>query len=184
MIDQSGNTSQPDHEPPSVELHQGRHTSHAHERIREGVTMALYIGLSLLAVLMAQETSLDPAAFESPALDIVLTSAGLILAHMLAFQLSTRLVHRGEMSPAHADLLWTQFLGGLAVTLVAVTPVLLIGGPGGVLTSKLLLIGLIAGVGYAAARSVPLSRPRALVYVGIVVVLALVVLWVKGLVHH
>ena len=183
MVEEGGTTSQPDHASRAAEPHQAGHLSHAHERVREGVTMALYIGLSLLAVLVAQETSHDPGEFESPAKDIVLTSAGLILAHMLAFQLSTRLVHNGEMSPASADLLWTQLIGGLAVTLVAVMPVLLIGGPGGVLTSKLLLIGLIAGVGYAAARSVPHSRPRSLLYVVIVVVLALVVLWVKGLVH-
>ena len=52
------------------------------------------------------------------------------------------------------------------------------------LAAELLLLAFIAGVGYAAARSVPLSRPRALVYVAIVVVLALAVLCVKGLVHH
>jgi hypothetical protein len=62
--------------------------------------------------------------------------------------------------------------------------VLLIGGFGGVLAAELLLLAFIAAVGYVDARSVPLSRPRALIYVAVVVALALVVLWVKGLVHH
>jgi len=184
MIEQGGDTGQCQHVPRADEPHQVGDTSHAHERIHEGVTMALYISLSLLAVLVAQETSLAPAAYASPALAIVLTSVGLILAHLLAFRLSTRLVHRGRLSPASAELLGAQLIGGLAVTAVAVMPVLVIDGPGGVLVAELLLLAFIAGVGYVAARSVPLSRPRALAYVAVVAVLALAVLWVKGLVHH
>ena len=184
MIEQGGGIGQSQLVPPAVASHQADGTSHGHERIHEAVTMALYVSLSLLAVLVAQPTSLAPGASESPALAIVLTSVGLILAHLLAFRLSTRLVHRGQLSPASAELLGAQLIGGLAVTLVAVVPVLLIGGPGGVLAAELLLLAFIAGVGYVAARSVPLSRPRALAYVAVVVALALAVLWVKGLVHH
>jgi hypothetical protein len=62
--------------------------------------------------------------------------------------------------------------------------VLLIGGRGGVLAAELLLVAFIAAVGYVAARLVPPSRPRALADVAVVMVLALGVLWVKGLVHH
>jgi hypothetical protein len=188
MIEQGGDGSQPHLVPQAVEPHEVEDevedASHARERLREGVTMALYISLSLLAVLVAQPTSLAPGASKSPALTIVLTSVGLIVAHWLAFRLSTRLVHRGQLSAANVELIGAQLIGGLAVTVVAVIPVLLIGGFGGVLAAELLLLAFIAVVGYVAARSVPLSRPRALVYVAIVVAFALVVLWVKGLVHH
>jgi hypothetical protein len=190
VIEQGGDTGNSYLLPRADEPHRAgaaspAHESRAHERLHEGVTMALYISLSLLAVLVAQEeTSLAPGASASPAVAVVLTSVGLILAHQLAFQLSTRLVHRGQLSPASVELLGAQLIGGLAVTVVAVAPVLLIDRPGGVLAAELLLLAFIAGVGYVAARSVPLSRPRALAYVGVVVVLALAVLWVKGLVHH
>ena len=171
-----------------LEVHQAGDASHvrehAHERVREGVTMALYISLSLLAVLVALPSSLDPGTAASPALTIFLTSVGLILAHTLAFRLSTRLVDHGRLSRANLELLGAQLAGGLAVTAVAVIPVLLIGGPSGVRVAELLLLAFIAVVGYAAARSVPLSRPRALIYVAITVVFTLGVLWVKNLVHH
>jgi hypothetical protein len=39
-------------------------------------------------------------------------------------------------------------------------------------------------VGYAAARSIPVSRARALIYALIVVAVAVAVLWVKSLVPH
>jgi hypothetical protein len=185
MIGQGGDTSHSQLVPPAVEPHAaGDASHHARERMREGVTMALYISLSLLAVLVALPTSFASETSANPALAIVLTSVGLILAHRLAFQLSTRLVHGWQLSAANVELLGAQLIGGLAVTAVAVAPVLLIGGFGGVLTAELLLLAFIAGVGYVAARSVPLSRPRALVHVAVVVALALVVLWVKGLVHH
>jgi hypothetical protein len=146
--------------------------------------MALYISLSLLAVLAALPSSLDPGTAARPALTIFLTTLGLILAHALAFRISTRLVHRGELSAANLELLAAQIIGGLAVTAVAVTPVLLLGGPAGVRAATWLLLGFVAVVGYLAARSVPLSRPRALVYVALVMALTLGVLWVKSLVHH
>jgi hypothetical protein len=160
------------------------HYDHAQERKREGVTMALYISLSLLAVLVALPSTLNPGTAESPALTILLTSIGLILAHVLAFRISTRLAHRGQLSATNLELLAAQISGGLAVTFVAVFPVLIIGGPEGVRAAELLLLAFVAVVGYVAARSVPLSPLRALAYVAAVVALTLVVLWVKNLVHH
>jgi hypothetical protein len=77
-----------------------------------------------------------------------------------------------------------QVLGGLAVTFIAVTPVVFIGGSAGVRVAEFLLLAFVAVVGYFAARSASASRPRALVYVMIVVVLTLGVLWVKNLVGH
>jgi hypothetical protein len=167
-------------------VHESAHgvQEHVRERVREGVTMALYISLSLLAVLVALPPSLDPGAIERPALTLLLTSLGLILAHALAFRISTRLVHHGALSAAHLEVLAAQLAGGLAVTAVAVAPVLLLGGPAGVRAAEWLLLAFVAVVGYLAARAVPVSRPRALAYVAAVVALAVGVLWVKGLVHH
>jgi len=164
--------------------HDEREAAHRRERMREGVTMALYISLSLLAVMLAVPRDAGPASAESPALVIFLTAVGLILAHQLASRLSTRLAHHGRLGREHLDLLAAQLVGGLIVTVVAVIPVLLIDGMRGVIVSELVLLAFIAGVAYTAARLVPHSRLRALGYAGGIVVIALGVLWVKSLVGH
>ena len=43
------------------------HREHLRERVREGVTMALYVSLSLLAVIVALPPSLDPGDSARPA---------------------------------------------------------------------------------------------------------------------
>lgn len=162
--------------------------SSAHPRhddsLHEGLTMALYISLSLLAVMVALPSELNPGEAIRPALVIFLTSLGLILAHTVAFRLSTRLLNRGLLSPSNRGILAAQFAGGLAVTVVAVAPVLLFGSPQGVEIAKYLLLGFVCLVGYAAARSAQVSRSRALLYVTTVVLAVLAVIWVKSLVGH
>jgi len=53
-----------------------------------------------------------------------------------------------------------------------------------VLFAELLLVAFIAVVGYAAARTVPVSRGRAVVRTTSVVAPTLVVIWIKNLVPH
>ena len=106
-----------------------------------------------------------------------------MLAHTLAFRISTRLLDGGELSGAHVELLAAQLVGGLAVTAVAVLPVLIVGGSDGVLVAQWLLLAFVAVVAYVAARSAAVSPARALVYVLVVVALTVGVLWVKSLVH-
>ena len=134
--------------------------------------------------MVASASGLAGSGSANPALEIAVTSVGLILAHQLAFRLSSRLVQHGRVSAANAKLLVAQLLGGLAVTAVAVTPVLVVDGTGGVRAAEVLLLAFIAVVGYLAARAVPLGRTRALTYVAIVVGLTVGVLWVKSLAGH
>jgi hypothetical protein len=153
------------------------------ERIREGVTMALYIALSLLAVMFALPSSLMSSVGAEHAAVLFVTALGLLIAHQLAFRLSARLAH-GKLASEHLELLAAQLIGGLAVMAVAVLPVLLIGGQTGLRIAEFALIAFIAVVGYIAARGIPLSRPRALLYVAGVVALTLVVIGVKNLAHY
>ena len=153
-------------------------------RIREGLTMALYIGLSLLAVMVALPRNVTAALDPHPAVTLFLTSISLLIAHQLAFRLSARLAHQGALGAEHLDLLAAQVVGGLAVTGVAVVPVLLFEGTTGVVIAELALLAFIAVVGYAAARTGRISRARALLSVLGVIALVLVVLGIKGLVHH
>lgn len=150
---------------------------------REGFTMALYISLSQLAVL----TALPAASIEASttlALTIALTSVGLVLAHQLAFRMSSRLIAEGSrLEPMAPRILRAQLVGGALVTALAVLPVLLF-GPEAFRVSIALLLLFVLGVGYLVARSAPTSRLRSLLYVGIVAILVVGVLVVKNLVGH
>jgi hypothetical protein len=157
---------------------------HRRELLREGVTMALYIGISLVAVMLALPAEFGPEGSGTPALTIFLTAMGLLVAHVVAFRLSTRFTHGGELPAAQAQLVGAQVAGGLIVTGIAVVPVILLPEPASILVSELLLIGLIAGVGYATARASQLGHGHALAYSAAAVVIALAVLWIKSLVPH
>jgi hypothetical protein len=115
---------------------------------------------------------------------LFLTSISLLIAHQLAFRLSARVAHQGALGAEHLDLLAAQVVGGLAVTAVAVIPVILFEGRTGVVVAELALLAFIAVVGYASARTIHVSRVRALMSVLGVIALVLVVLWIKELVHH
>ncbi len=150
---------------------------------REGITMALYVSLSQLAVmtaLPAQEASTDSKL----ALTVALTSVGLVLAHQVAFRMSSKLVAPGsKLEPLAPRLLRAQLLGGAAVTVLAVLPILLF-GPAAYNWSVGLLLLFVMVVGYLVARSAPHGRIRSLVYVLIVAVAVIAVLAVKSLVSH
>ena len=152
------------------------------EVLREAVTMALYISLSLLAVLAAVPSEIIGQR-SAVAFTVGLTSIGLVLAHQVAFRLSTRLLHHGHLSPEARRLLGAQLLGGLTVTVVAVLPIVLFGSDA-LPWTFLLLLTFVAIVGYLAARSVPLGRLKSALYVAGVVLVALAVLIVKLWVGH
>lgn len=161
-----------------------RDEGHRQARVREGLTMALYIGLSLLAVMVALPRNVTAALDPHPAVTLFLTSISLLIAHQLAFRLSARLAHQGALGAEHLDLLAAQVVGGLAVTTVAVVPVLLFEGTTGVVIAELALLTFIGAVGYASARTIHVSRARALLSVLGVIALVLVVLAIKELVHY
>lgn len=150
---------------------------------REGITMALYISLSQLAVMTAmpaQEARTDTKL----ALTVALTTLGLVLAHQLAFRMSSRLVAAGStLEPLAPRVMGAQLVGGGAVTLLAVLPILIF-GPDAYLWSIALLLLFVMVVGYTAARSAPRSRLRSLLYVAVIAVLVIGVLAVKALVNH
>lgn len=144
---------------------------------REALTMALYIALSLLAVMVA----LPAVGTEDDdlALTVLFFSLGLILAHRVAFRMSSRLVAEGSgMEPEARSLLRAQLIGGAFVTIIAVVPLLIFGADAYPVSMAVLLLFVMI-VGYHVARSVPVSRARALLYVVIVLVVVIAVLGVK-----
>jgi len=152
-------------------------------RLHESITMALYFSLSLLAVIVALPWEVEYGDHATPVKDIFLTGIGLILAHALAYFLSTGFVEHGRFSGANVNLLWSQLAAGAVVTLVALSPFLVVSHNTGVITSEVLLLAFIAVVGYFAALSMGMSLIRALLYVGVVGIGTLFVLWVKNLSH-
>lgn len=158
------------------------HGGREREWVREAMTMALYISLSLLAVLVAlpaDRASTGAAA----AVTIVATALGLALAHHVAFRLSSRLVDKGLVTAESLHLLGAQMCGAGSVAVVAALPPLLVGGETGRVLSEVLLLVFIAGVGYRAARQ-SVGPGRSIVYVGGLVVLVGIVVAVKTAVGH
>jgi len=150
---------------------------------REGITMALYVSLSQLAVMTALPSA-EASTDSKLAVTVALTSVGLVLAHQVAFRMSSRLVSQGSsLEPLAPRLLKAQLLGGAAVTLLAVLPIVLFGSGAYVWSIGLLLLFVMV-VGYLVARSAHRSRLRSLVYVGVVAVAVIGVLAVKALVSH
>lgn len=145
--------------------------------------MALYISISLLAVMLALPRGLESVA-EHPAEVVGLTGIGLIVAHLAAFTMSSRLVSAGTLTTRARDLLGAQLVGGLVVTAIALVPLLIFEGYTAIVVAELLLLALIAAVGYRVARVAQLSRLRAALYLGGVVVIVLAILWLKGLGAH
>lgn len=153
------------------------------ESWREAVTMALYVSLSLQAVLLA--TPVPDAGDEASgaALRVFLTALGLLVAHQVAFRLSTRLTHGGLVADEARSLLRAQLVGGLPVAFVAALPVLILGSQGLAVAEALLLL-FVGSVGFLAARAAGATRARAAAYVLVIMVVIAGVLALKLFVKH
>lgn len=150
---------------------------------REGITMALYISLSQLAVMTAMSAQ-QASTNTTLGLTVALTTVGLVLAHQVAFRMSSRLVAQGsKLEPLAPRIMRAQLIGGGAVTLLAVLPIVMF-GPDAYKWSIALLLLFVMVVGYLVARSAPRSRVRSLLYVVVVAVIVIGVLAVKSLVGH
>lgn len=160
------------------------YTPHQLEALREVTTMALYVSLSLIAVLVALP---NPSPAEDnrvqEGVTVLITGLALVLAHHVAFRMSTRLVNQGLLTSESRDALKAQALGGIPVAVLAAIPVFLLGEDPGEDVAILLLLGLVVAVGYRTARFS--ARPiRALAYSVVVVVIVAAVVGFKLLVGH
>ena len=88
---------------------------------RHAVEMALYIALSLLAVMVALPSELERTETVEVALTLIVTAIGLLAAHWLAFRVSTRLASGGILNPQELSILAAQLAGGAVVVAIAVT---------------------------------------------------------------
>lgn len=158
-------------------------SSHEREVFREGTTMALYISLSLLAVIAVSPDNGRDTRVEV-ATTMFVTAAGLLAAHVLAFTISSRLVNGTSLGPEARRVLWAQIVAGLLVVLLATIPTLIFDPAYSLHLASGLLVLLVAVVGFRAAVHSGASTARALGYVAIILMLAMAVLAIKTLTGH
>ena len=145
--------------------------------------MSLYISLSLLAVISAFPTD-DAESDFSLAWAIALTSVGLVMAHQVAFRMSSRLIAANSELHDHAGrILSAQLIGGAFVTAVALVPALILGNAAYFVSLGALFV-YVMGVGYLIARSRPTGRLRSIGYVMSIALAVVAILFVKSLVGH
>lgn len=154
---------------------------HAREVVREGVTMALYLSLSLLAVVMAVPTG---TLEESPLGTMVVTAIGLLIAHLLAFSISSRLVSQGVFDAEARRVAAAQIVAGLLLIAVVAVPMILFEPPLSVVLARLVLLAVVMVVAFFAARQAQASMVRSLVYVAVVFGVVMLVLAVKSATGH
>ena len=155
---------------------------HQAELLREVTTMALYVSLSILAVLIALPVAQNDNRVQA-GLTVLATGLGLVLAHHLSFRMSSRLANGGLLSPQSVEALTAQALGGLPVAVLAALPVFALGEEPGEVVSEVLLLGFVALVGYRSARFTS-GVGRSLLYVGVIVAAVAAVLVIKLLAGH
>ncbi|MFP4312516.1 MAG: hypothetical protein ACLFS9_11135 [Nitriliruptoraceae bacterium] len=138
---------------------------------REGLTMGLYLTISLLAVLTAKSGDADDGAV----LTLIWGSTlGLALAHWLAFQLAARLFVGSTLTSHDRLAMLAQAAAAVVVAALASLP-LLLGVSAATALSRGVLAGLIGLFAFGAVRSHSGSIARASGYAVAVVVLATLV---------
>jgi hypothetical protein len=148
------------------------------ELFKEGLTMALYVAVCLLAALAALPD--DPERREVSVFVVIWgTTVGLALAHWFAFSLSARLVAAGTVRRHDAAASVAQLVGAVAVAVLATVPVLFLGEGAELSVVRFVLAGFIAVVGFAVARSSGAATHRAATYAVVVLVVAGTIVTVK-----
>lgn len=146
--------------------------------VRESLTMALYITISLLAVLAAQPHG-DRSAIG--VLGIIWgTTLGLSLAHWLAFRLTARLFSGNVLDRHDQVTMAAQSVAAIGVATLASAPLLVADSRSALDLSRLLLATLVGLFAFSVARRHDAGRSRAGIYAIAVVAIALAVAVIKN----
>ncbi len=144
--------------------------------------MAIYVNLSLLAVLLVIPEDTEGSA--DLAVTLIAAAISLMIAHSLAFRLSGRLMHGGDdQSHDTKGQLLAQIAGGSTAAVIATLPVLLFGTEGLSIAENLLL-AFVCVIGFITSRSGGASVVRSLGYVVGLVLLVLAVAILKSINVH
>lgn len=151
---------------------------------REFFAAALYMALVLLAALVAVPTERLPS--DESVVGLLIGSAiGLTLAHWLAFRLAAHLTEEGGFAAQSAAReAAAQILGGFGVAALAAMPFLLLEGEAALTGALVVLAAMPALTGLAIARLRGRSWLSSLVTAAVVLLLAVLVVLVKGGLGH
>lgn len=172
MPDQSHDTEMP-------AAPHGAHAALGSHVLREALTMALYLTISLLAVLAVHPE--DHASGLAAAGTIWGTVVGLTLAHVLAFRLVARRCAGASLEQEDLQAMAGQALAAMVVATLASLPSLL-GGVPALGLSRTLLAGLVGLFAFGTARRHGAATTRSLVYAVAVVLIAGLVAVAKNVV--
>ena len=157
------------------------HEHSAHLR-REALTMALYVAITLLAVLTVPDDERDAGV------DVFAvvwgTTVGLALAHWCAFGLAARLVGPAHGGPSVARQLVAQISGAGAVAAVATVVIVLLPPDIEWAGARFAVAGCIGFLAYSEIRELGGSRGRALKVAIVALALAEGVAAVKRVLGH
>jgi hypothetical protein len=146
------------------------------ELAKEGLTMALYVAICLLAALAATSESFA----EAHMFEIIWgTTLGLALAHWFAFRVSARLVAAGPVRRHDALAAGAQLIGAFVVAALATLPVLIFRDSLELEAAEFTLSAFIGLIGYSVARTSGGTRWRSIVYAAGLLVAASAVVVLK-----
>jgi hypothetical protein len=149
-----------------------------HRVLHETTTMALYLAISMLALLAALPHGEDEVTH---LIGMVWgTIAGLTLAHLLAFRLSGKLLGGGRLDRTELYALGGQFVAAIGVGLLISVPLVWSSGTQAVAYARLVLAAMIGVFAFGVAIQQSPSRVRAVLYAIVVVVISLGVAVVKN----
>jgi hypothetical protein len=138
---------------------------------KEGWTMALYVAICLIAALSVLQ---NVNAVPGHVLGLVWgTTVGLALAHVFAFRIAGRLVHKGNLPRTDRIVSVIQLAGAAAVAVIVSVPVLFAPTVVELTWARYTCAGIIGMVGYLVARGAERGRLRAVLF-GLAVLLAAV----------
>jgi hypothetical protein len=152
------------------------------EAKREGVTMALYLAI----VILAEEGALDSGEVSARATVAAVwgTAIGLALAHVFAFDISARIFVRGRPHRSTGLSTTAQVIAAAGVAALATLPFVTFSRDLAFTISGLLMAGLIGLTGFAAARAGGHGHARAVVVAVVTLAVAAVVVAVKAGLGH
>lgn len=159
------------------------------EAQREELTMALYMAIVTLSVLVFDKPA--ESGWEDVRL-IVGSAVGILAAHVLAFRLSAHLHHakygsEGEENESIAIVDVSTFAlirATVAVVVLACVPYLVLPLDAARWVSFLILTLIVGLAAYTVADSGGRSRSRALLYAALVMALAIAVAALKNILSH
>jgi hypothetical protein len=151
----------------------------AHTVLHETTTMALYLAISMLALLAALPHGEDGVT-HTVAGTVWGSIAGLTLAHLLAFRLSGKLLGGGRLDRAELYAMGGQVLAAVGVALLVSVPLWWSSGTQAVAYARLVLVAMIGVSAFGVSVQQSPSRMRALLYAVVVVAISLAVAVIKN----